>query len=232
MTWVKLCGVTSLDEVAMCAAAGADALGFVVEYPADVPWNLTLGEARWLLAHVPDDVARVLVVGDDVDLVLAHATALRPDAVQLHADEPPEATREMADGLRGMGIRVLKALRFSVETGEVLTAHDAPSDPVAAAKRLVGLGVEHLLVDSVSRTHVAGTGRTVDFRVARRIRDEAGAPVILAGGLNPDNVTAAIRAVEPFGVDVISGVEARRRVKDPAKVAAFLRAAHGVVPRL
>lgn len=97
--------------------------------------------------------------------------------------------------------------------------------------QLLGLGVEQLLVDSVSRTQVAGTGTTVDFRVARRIGDEVGAPVILAGGLHPGNVAAAIRAVHPYGVDVISGVELRRRVKDPAKVAAFIAAVEGDDPR-
>lgn len=138
MTWVKLCGLTSLGEVAMCASAGADALGFVVEYPAEVPWNLTLGEARELVAAVPAGVERVMVAGDDAGLVLAHAEALRPDAVQLHADEAPATTQELARELK------------------------------------------------------------------------------------------AIRAVAPHGVDVISGVEARRRVKDPAKVAAFIEAARGI----
>lgn len=228
MTWVKLCGLTSLGEVAMCASAGADALGFVVEYPAEVPWNLTLGEARELVAAVPAGVERVMVAGDDAGLVLAHAEALRPDAVQLHADEAPATTQELARELKAMGVGVIKALRFSVETGEVLTGHDSPPDPVDAARRLTQLGVEHLLVDSVSRTHVAGTGQPVDFSMARRIRDEVPAPVILAGGLRPDNVDAAIRAVAPHGVDVISGVEARRRVKDPAKVAAFIEAARGI----
>lgn len=227
VTWVKLCGVTTPAEVDMCCRAGADALGFVVEFPAEVPWNLMREEARDLIDRVPDGVEPVLVVGEQSDLILQLASDLRPAAVQLHADEAPAETRAMATELTRMGVRVIKALRFSVETGEVLTAHDAPEDPVEAAQRLVSLGVGQLLVDSVSRRQAAGTGRTVDFRLARRIRDEVGAPVILAGGLRPDNVAEAVRAVRPHGVDVISGVEARRRVKDPAKVAAFLAAAQG-----
>nr|WP_255436456.1 phosphoribosylanthranilate isomerase [Tessaracoccus sp. MC1756] len=223
-----MCGVTQADEVIMCAAAGADALGFVVDYPADVPWNLTLAEAVALFAVVPVGVERVLVAGDDPAAVLSLAEALRPDAVQLHADEGPETTRSLAADLHGMGIRILKALRFSVESGGVITDHDVPQDPVAAAQHMVRLGVDALLVDSISSTQVAGTGRTVDLAVARSIRDAVAVPVILAGGLAPGNVAEAIRLVRPHGVDVISGVEARRRVKDPAKVTAFTAAVHGV----
>lgn len=228
MTWVKLCGVTSAEEVSLCARAGADALGFVVEYPAAVPWNLTLSEAQRLMDHVPDGVQRVMVAGDDPSAVRRQLTALRPEAVQLHADEPPEATVGIIEQAHDLGVSVIKALRFTVDDGRVLSVHHSHTDPLAAARRLEELGVDALLLDSVSPTQPAGTGRTVDLTMARRIRDAASVPVILAGGLNPDNVGSAIEQVRPYGVDVISGVERRRRVKDPDKVAAFIGAAHSI----
>ena len=227
MTWVKLCGITSADEVRACSEAGADALGFVVDFPADVPWNLSIDEAERLMGQVRDGVERVVVAGDDADLVAAQLERLRPHAVQLHADEPPEATRRIAAVAHAVGCRVMKALRFAVESGDVLSAHRTHPDPVAAAGEMLALGVDEVLLDSVSRTQAAGTGRTIDFAVARRIRDAVAAPVVLAGGLTPHNVALAIEAVGPHGVDVISGVETRRRLKDPARVRAFIANARG-----
>lgn len=227
MTWAKICGLTHPDDVALCVTAGADALGFVVEYPADVPWNLTRDEAATLMRLVPDDVERVAVVGDSPSHVLGIAAALRPDMVQLHADEAPETTAQLVADLHGLGIRVAKALRFQVETGLLLTRHEVPEDPVVAAQLYAAAGVDVLLVDSVSATRPAGTGRTVDLAVARRIRDGVAVPVVLAGGLRPDNVAAAIRTVEPFGVDVISSVECPVGRKDPGRVRSFLAAVRG-----
>nr|NLI49491.1 phosphoribosylanthranilate isomerase [Propionibacterium sp.] len=227
MTWAKICGLCRPDDVALCAASGADALGFVVDYPADVPWNLTLPQARALMALVPRDVERVAVVGEDPDHILTIADALGPDLVQLHADEDPATTALLVDALHARGVRVAKALRFDVASGALRTRHAVGDDPAAAARRYVDLGVDVLLVDSMSATRPAGTGRTVDLSVARSIRDGAGVPVVLAGGLRPDNVAAAIAAVEPNGVDVISGVEHPVGRKDPAQVRAFLAAVRG-----
>jgi len=227
VTWAKICGLTHPDDVALCVSAGADALGFVVEYPADVPWNLTCDEAATLMRLVPDDVERVAVVGGAPGHVLAIAAALRPDLVQLHADEAPGTTAQLATDLHALGIRVAKALRFQVDTGLLLTRHEVPEDPVAAAQFYAAAGVDVLLVDSVSATRPAGTGRTVDLAVARAIRDGVDLPVVLAGGLRPDNVAAAISAVEPFGVDVISGVESPVGRKDPERVRSFLAAVRG-----
>lgn len=227
MTWVKICGITHHDDVELCAAAGVDALGFVVDYPADVPWNLTMDRAGVLMAHVPPGVQRVAVVGDDPGQVMSIAQTLRPDLVQLHADEHPATTAGLVAGLHALGVQVVKALRFDVASGALLTRHDFADTPVATARAYVDAGVDVLLVDSVSASRPAGTGRTVDLRVARAIRDEVGVPVVLAGGLRADNVAAAIRAVRPFGVDVISGVEQPVGRKDPTRVRGFLAAVRG-----
>lgn len=227
MTWAKICGICHPDDIALCAAAGADALGFVVDYPIDVPWNLTVAQARDLMALVPSGVQRVAVVGEDPDQVMLIAQRLRPDLVQLHADEDPATTARLIEGLHTLGVRVIKALRFDVASGAPLTRHHVPGAPLDTARHYAEAGIDMLLVDSVSATRPAGTGRTVDLRVARAIRDGAGVPVVLAGGLRADNVAAAITAVEPFGVDVISGVEQSVGRKDPGLVAGFLAAVRG-----
>lgn len=230
MTWAKICGICHPEDVATCVDAGADALGFVVDYPAEVPWNLTTHQAHTLMGLVPAGIERVAVVGDDPDQVQAIAAELRPDLVQLHADEDPATTARIVECLHALGIRAAKALRFDVDSGALRTRHELPASPVQAARLYAGMGVDVVLVDSISAHRPAGTGRTVDLRMARTIRDEAGVPVVLAGGLRVDNVANAIAAVQPYGIDVISGVEGPVGHKDPARVRAFLRAVHGPVP--
>lgn len=227
MTWVKICGICHGDDVAICVGAGADALGFVVDYPVDVPWNLAPEQAEELMALVPAAVERVVVVGEDPERVLSIADRLRPDVVQLHADEAPDITARLVEDLHARGFRVAKALRFDVDSGALRTRHKVPATAVATAQLYAGMGVDIVLVDSVSAQRPAGTGRTVDLRTARAIRDQIAVPVVLAGGLRSDNVAAAIAAVQPFGVDVISGVEQPVGRKDPARVSAFLAAAQG-----
>ena len=227
MTWVKICGVCHADDVAMCVEAGADALGFVVGYPIEVPWNLTPDQAEELMALVPDRVERVVVVGDDPKQVLTIADRLRPDLVQLHADEAPDVTARLVADLHARGFKVAKAVRFDVDSGALQTRHKVPATTVATAQLYAGMGVDVVLVDSISAQRPAGTGRTVDLRTARAVRDEVSVPVVLAGGLRSDNVAAAIGAVRPFGVDVISGVEKPVGRKDPERVSAFLAAVRG-----
>ena len=222
MTRVKICGITNREDIQICASAGVDALGFVVEYPVHVPWNLRRGEALELMKAVPPFVTKVAVVGDDPKEVTDIARFLRPDAVQLHGREPLKITTELIRRLKLEGIQVIKAMRFSVATGEL---NWDVKDPVDACKRLVELGVDAVVLDSVSKSRPAGTGRSFDWNIAKAIRRQVRIPIILAGGLNPKNVYEAIMEVRPYGVDVISGVEGQVTKKDPAKVKAFLQEA-------
>jgi len=224
MTRIKICGLSRDEDVRLCVQAGVHALGFVVEYPVDVPWNIDRMKARDLMSRVPPFVSKVIVVGDDPDTVVDLAVFLKPHAVQLHGNEPLSVTAALATAIRACGAQVIKAMRFSVETGICRTVCENPFD---AAKRIEETGVDALVLDSVSEVRPAGTGLCIDWGIARKIQDSVRLPVILAGGLNAGNVGRAIAAVRPYGVDVISGVETQAGRKDPVKIDAFVAAVRG-----
>lgn len=226
MARVKICGNTDVTQVEMCVAAGVDCVGFVVEYPVPVPWNLTRAEAADLIAEVPPFVGRAVVTGGSAEIVLAITDALNPHLVQLHTDNSVDETAVIARELADRGIGLIRALRIRVATGE---ASGEITNPIEAALRLQGTGICALLLDAQSEQMPAGTGMTLNWEVARAVRESVSIPMILAGGLNPCNVNEAIREVEPYGVDVITGVEASRRVKDPDKVRGFVAHAKGLV---
>lgn len=224
MTRIKICGLTREEDIRLCVAAGVHALGFVVEYPVNVPWNLDRRTARALMRNVPPFVSRIIVVGDDPGTVVELVELLKPHAVQLHGNEPLSVTASLVAALKAFDVQVIKALRFSVETGTCLSVCENPLD---AARLIEDAGVDALVLDSVSEARPAGTGRRIDWSVARKIRESVRLPVILAGGLNPGNVGKAIATVNPYGVDVISGVEGPVGRKNPGKIRAFVDAVGG-----
>ncbi|OPY83075.1 MAG: N-(5'-phosphoribosyl)anthranilate isomerase [Syntrophorhabdus sp. PtaU1.Bin153] len=225
MTRIKICGLTNAEDIRLCVAAGVQALGFVTEYPIPVPWNLDRQKARNLMGRVPPFVSRVIVVGDDPRIVVELAEFLKPHVVQLHGNEPVSVTKNIVRTLKTLGTQVIKALRFSVETGKCSSVCE---DPLDAARQIVDTGVDALVLDSFSEARPAGTGQSMDWTIARNIRESVGLPVILAGGLNSGNVGQAVANVHPYGVDVISGVENPVGKKDPDKVRAFIKAASAV----
>mgnify|MGYP001495082282 CR=1 FL=1 len=221
MTRIKICGMTREEDIRFCIEAGVHALGFVVEYPIEVPWNLDRMKARELMRHVPPFVSRVIVVGDDPGTVIELADLLKPHVIQLHGNESPSVTAQITTALKERNIQVIKALRLSVETGK---CHFSGKDPLYVARVIEGIGVDAILLDSVSSTRPAGTGRSIDWGIAHTICRDVTLPVILAGGLHSGNIGQAISAVNPYGVDVISGVEYPVGKKDPEKVRAFVDA--------
>ncbi|MFH1567301.1 MAG: phosphoribosylanthranilate isomerase [Gemmatimonadota bacterium] len=225
MTRVKLCGLMTREDVDLAVRAGADALGFVTEYPVAVPWNLPRERAAGLAASAPPFVTTTAVVGGAVAEMLAIARAVRPHFLQLHGDETAAEIRAVVDGLAGTGIKVLKALRLDVDTGE---ARFADPDPLGAARALAGTGIAGLVLDSKTSTRPAGTGVALDWQVAAQVARAIDLPLILAGGLTCDNVARAVAQVRPYGVDVISGVESERGVKDGERMRRFVQAVRGV----
>ena len=224
MIRVKICGLMSDDDVKAAVSSGADSLGFVTEYPVPVPWNISREQARYLSASAPPFITTTAVVGGPVDRVISIARAVRPHFLQLHGDETVEDIRRVCGSLAGTGIKVLKALRIRAENGEALFV---TPDPGAACEILESSGVSGIVFDSVTASRPAGTGVTLDWGRLGHVTADLTLPVVLAGGLNPGNVKAAIKAVRPFGVDVISGIETKPGVKSPRLMVEFVRAAKG-----
>ena len=228
MARIKMCGITREEDVAMCADAGADALGFVVEYPQPTPWTLTRERAAELMRTVPPFVGRVAVVGGDADTILGICAATCPDLVQLHGDEPTSVVEEVAAGLAATGVRLIKAVR--IPAGERATGVDACArhrSVAEVAMRFLEAGADGILLDSKTSDRPAGTGRTFEWSIARHAADAIG-PLILAGGLTPENVGRAVTEVRPYGVDVITSLENARHRKVEERVRAFVRAVRSV----
>jgi phosphoribosylanthranilate isomerase len=224
MVRVKICGNTNAEQVAWCVASGADCVGFVVEYPVPVPWNLSREQAVGLLSLVPPMVTRAVVTGGEPEKVLTIARYLLPHLVQLHTDNTLEETTKIARELAPLGIGLIRALRIDVATGK---ASGEIPDPVRAALALQDAGVAGILLDARTQNMPAGTGVRIDWEMALGVRRALSAPLILAGGLTPGNVRSAVEQVRPYAVDVISGVEVSRTVKSPELVREFVRQAKG-----
>jgi phosphoribosylanthranilate isomerase len=210
MPRTKLCGVTSAADRDAAVAAGADALGFVVDVPVDTPRELDPDAAAALVADVPPFVSSVLVTmpetpGAAADLVAAVGT----DVVQVHGLDPA-AVSDLA----------------ATADARVVAGTDLAGDHAAYAA-----AADAVLLDSVDESGAGGTGRTHDWarsrEVVQTLDERHDTPVVLAGGLTPDNVAAAVARAAPFAVDVASGIEAAPGEKDPAAMAAFVRAARG-----
>lgn len=222
MSRVKICGITSAADAELCLDAGADALGFVIEFPLPVPWTLDRGQARQLMRALGPFATRVAIVGGTAATILDITRAVEPDAVQLHLDEDEATVAAVRDGLEGTGTRIVKAVRIDADAEGVLPA----AHWLALAQRFVAAGADAILLDSKTGARPAGTGKAVDWSIAREMARGLDAPLILAGGLTPENVGGAIAGVRPYAVDVISSLEDEQHRKIPAAVRAFIAAAH------
>lgn len=205
MVLVKVCGITNLEDALVSVEAGADALGF--NFYRRSPRYMEPLEARRIVERLPAMVLSVGVFVNEAEpeMVARGAEQACVGAVQLHGDESPEYCRAL------QGLYVIKALRagsgFSPE-------------------RALEYETEAILLDAFSSESFGGTGRVVDWTLARRTR-ELVPKLFLAGGLSPDNAREAIAAVNPYAVDACSSLERAPGLKDAARVRAFIAAVRG-----
>ncbi|MCY1276428.1 N-(5'-phosphoribosyl)anthranilate isomerase [compost metagenome] len=200
---IKICGITRIEDALAAIAAGADALGFV--FYARSPRAVTPAQASAIIAALPPFVT---TVGLFVDMPRAELTRLLSevplDLLQFHGDEGP-------DDCAGYGRPYIKALR--VKAGDDVAA--------AIARYPAASGI---LLDTFVAGTPGGTGEAFDWSL---VPQDAAKPLILAGGLTPENVADAVRQVRPYAVDVSGGVEASKGIKDAAKIQAFIQQARG-----
>lgn len=219
MTRVKICGLMNQRDINLCVQAGVHMLGFVVDYPVPVPWNLEISEARALMQQVPPFVSTCMVTGGSVEKVLDLAKKIRPNVVQLHYKETLEDVKEIAHGLTLRGIKTMKALRIGPDG----KCDFEITDPILAVRALTETGISAILVDSYTESRPGGTGVLVNLTSFKMIQKESSLPVVLAGGLNPGNVFSLVHELHPYAIDVLTGVEETSDKKDPNKIAEFMK---------
>lgn len=200
MVKVKICGITRLEDALAAIDAGADALGFV--FAGQSPRQVSPQQAQAIINQLPPFVLTVgLFVNETVEKVNETAETCGLDIIQLHGEESPQFCS-------AINRRVIKAFRVKDEASVELI-----KDFPAAA----------YLLDAWSPVAHGGTGLTFNWEIAARAAKSS--TIILAGGLSPDNVAAAIQQVQPYAVDVSSGVESSPGKKDAKLVQAFVRLA-------
>jgi phosphoribosylanthranilate isomerase len=206
---VKFCGITSVDDAELAVAAGAWAVGLI--FWPNSPRACAPDEATAIARTLKRKAEVVGVfVNPTLQEVAAMADAVQLTMLQLHGDEGPAFCAEAA---RRTGCRVIKAAR--VRSGADIQALEA-------------FRTDFHLLDSHAPGMPGGTGETFSWDLARAHRGKI--PMILSGGLNPDNVSAGIEATRPYAVDVASGVELSPGRKDPAKLQAFAEAVRATAP--
>lgn len=196
----KICGITRVEDALNAVAHGADAIGLVFYSPS--PRNVSIHTAIEIVSQIPAFVSVVgLFVNAEAEFVDEVILKVKLDLLQFHGDETPA---ECARYSRPF----IKAVRVKNDTNLVQYAED-----FSAAKAI--------LLDAYTEGLVGGTGHVFDWNL---IPKQLTKPVILAGGLNADNVALAIKQVKPYAVDVSGGVEVSKGIKDVAKIAAFMQA--------
>jgi phosphoribosylanthranilate isomerase len=202
VTWIKICGTTSERDADIAIRAGANALGFVM---AESPRQVTDTTAYSIGTIVPKGVETIGVfVNEKLDVIIQTARFCRFTGVQLHGDED----RNYVAKLRGAlpGVKIIKTISL------------------AALPTTTEIVPDLWLLDSGTSVRRGGTGKTFDWQAAQSLLRRLTQPVIVAGGLNPDNVHRALEMLQPWGIDVVSGVESYPGRKHPGAVTQFIDA--------
>jgi phosphoribosylanthranilate isomerase len=209
---VKICGITNNEDLVTAVEAGADAVGFVVNVSSSSR-NLTLVEAERLMKNTPVFVKNVVVtIPKRLSELVETYERLKPDILQIHG-------HNLSDSV----IREKLANTHLIRAIQLKSVH-AVDEAVKAANTF-----DAVLVDSFVAGRFGGTGKVHDWELSKRVRQKVHPkPLILAGGLNPENVQDAVRVVKPYAVDVSSGVESQLGIKDSKKVFEFIKNAKEV----
>lgn len=200
-TWIKICGITRAQDAAAAAELGADAIG-VVLYPAS-PRAIDIAAIPGIVAGLPEGITVVALFVDPEPAIVRSALASGAiDLLQFHGSESATFCEQF-------GVPYMKAVAVRSESD--LSAVLAPYE-----------SAQYFLLDSYDPILPGGTGKTFDWARLHALNEMQRSRLVLAGGLTPDNVEAAIALVSPFGVDVSSGVEASKGIKDHGKMKSFI----------
>lgn len=213
MVRVKICGIRDVNSARMAVDAGADAIGLLVGQRHPSSDFIDESVAQWIVYNLPALVSSVLVTHEtECAEIIKLARRIGVSTVQLHGGTTPAQVAYLREHLRGIKLVAVVHMNGAAAVAEAL-AFDLVADAI-------------LLDTANAKTgQVGGTGLTHDWTASAHIVRSSMKPVMLAGGLNPSNVAAAIAATRPFGVDVNSGTKGADGFKDPIKLAEFIAAA-------
>ncbi len=231
-TRIKICGIRSPEEIELAAFYGADAVGFITEVPVESPRKLDSDTAAYLVSRVPETLSSVLVImPENADMAVELIEKIKPDIVQIHSRLP---LLELEIIKEKTGIPIIKTLSLPVKgetlsipvQGEVSGEKARNMTPISRLLEELSLLeeadiIDSILLDTSTSEKSGGTGCVHDWTLSQRISEETQLPLILAGGLKPENVREAIRAVSPYAVDTASGVETCGK-KDAVKIKSFI----------
>ncbi|MEA2074829.1 MAG: phosphoribosylanthranilate isomerase [Euryarchaeota archaeon] len=207
---VKICGITNKDDAHLVVDSGADMLGMIVDVPVETPRKISIDEAEELAKEIGDatDIVVVLCPGyvEEVENVVRR---IEPFGVQMHGFESEEFLKSVRDALPA--VKLIK----TVHVDEHGTIHGVMPEADY---------VDFILLDTFS-AKIGGTGKKHSWAKSKKLVEQSAIPVILSGGLRPENVEEAIKTVQPYGVDVASGVESSGGRKSKEKVLNFVRTA-------
>jgi phosphoribosylanthranilate isomerase len=214
--WIKICGNTRLEDCLLAAELGADAVGFVF---APGKRTVTAAQVAGITPHLPPSVEKIGVfVSKDAEEIVRAACEAGLTGVQLHGAYDPQLTSAVRAQLPPGG-RILQVVHWWTD----IPATEQSQALAAECRAVAASGIaDALLIDSRTREASGGTGIAFDWAGARPALTGLPLPVVVAGGLRPDNVAAAIEALRPWGVDVSSGVEVTPGQKDAGKVREFI----------
>jgi phosphoribosylanthranilate isomerase len=219
--WIKICGNTTLEDAQLAAQLGADAVGFVF---APSPRQVSAAQVAAITPHLPSHVERVGVFHScNADQIAAIAIEAGLTAIQLHGDLNLSLAQRLAEKFKG-SVRIIQTLHWTIAP-----AKESPAAQLASQiKRIARRGfADRILIDSKVGADTGGTGVAFDWEAARALF--ASAPnLIVAGGLNAENVAHAIAQLKPWGVDVSSGIESSPGRKDPTLLARFIQSARTI----
>ena len=207
MVKVKVCGLTNLVDAQWAAKCGADALGFILSKKG--PRFISEKIAASIISQLPPFTLRVgVLVDEEIETVKRIVEFCKLDYVQLHGEETPDYCEKLRNKIN---CKIIKAFRVK---------------EIDSLKNIKDYFLDGILLDAWSPKSIGGSGVLFDWKLALELARDC--PIILAGGLTPENVAEAVREVRPFAVDVSSGVQFTARQKDKEKVLEFIREAKGI----
>jgi phosphoribosylanthranilate isomerase len=220
MVWIKICGITNLEDARVVSGLGADAMGFILS--TDSPRRIGLDRAKNIVDELSKEKNKILRAGvfvnEEIKYILSCSGKLGLDYIQLSGDEDSDFLKKLKDA--SGELKIIKAVRIK-NRDKTINGNGSYENEINEKIESARSFADYILLDSFKKDVYGGTGMTSDWNVAgdcsRRM------PVILSGGLEPGNIREAIDSVRPFGVDASSRLELYPGKKDPVKLNEFIK---------